>query len=114
MQELINVGDVLVNDIGEEIATEEVRVGSYGLLVRGRFNSGYFSEAYYPYELPPIKPALLPFYGWAARGEDTLPSGAKIGYVSLLRYDELRIGNLIEYDAEWERTIEQIRKEGGN
>ena len=109
MQTLINVGDEVKNFWGSKSIVTSVDVGRHGLLVKGEFELSYqLHEFYAPFELPP-ESQVNNWYGWRGRSTNTLPNGLKFGVVSLRRSDGRE--DIEEYDLEWERTIELMRKE---
>lgn len=110
MQNIINVGDEIKNSQDAISIVESVVIGRYGLLVRAKFSSGEAQEFYAPFELPPPPSGKVDWYGWRGYSFTILPNGIRLGDVSLRRTDSRE--GIEEYDAEWERTIEQIRLEG--
>lgn len=112
MQNLINVGDEVKTNWDEAVIVSQVVVGKYGLLVLGKFDNDMSYREYFPYELPPCEETLN-WYGWGERSFTTIATGQKLGGVCFWSYD-LRPRTIEEYDAEWERTIKEIRQEEPN
>ncbi len=109
---IIEVGDRLVNDIGETSTVTGVQIGKYGLLVDEDFQHGR-GRVYFPYELPPLDALFISdWHSWASRGTTTLPNGKRIGDVSRYRDEAFDVA-VDDYDRQWERTIEAIEAEEG-
>ena len=101
---IIEVGDELVNDIGEASTVTGVQVGEYGLLVDEEFENGR-GRVYFPYELPPLDALFISdWHSWASRGTTMLPNGNRIGDVARYRHEafDTTVG---DYDRQWERTM---------
>lgn len=98
----IEVGDILVNCLGQESRVTAVNVGEYGLLIDEEFEhcSG---RVYFPYELAPVDGCMYDWHGWAAYDATKLPNGQSIGGVSLSSSKAFGIG-VEEYDAKWADT----------
>ena len=108
-QTLINPGDGIVNSQSLSVPIASVEKGMHGLLIKGTFGSGYDYQAYAPYELPPVDEVMWNWYGWGSRDWLTSVSGLKLGVVALQRLDPR--DTIEEFDAEWERTEEEMRRE---
>ncbi len=107
---IIAVGDTLVHDVNDLTSVvTSVEIGQYGIFVQSDCR-GTNTLRYFPCELPPVGGKVYDFYGWAFRSQMTLLNEVVLGYVNFDTYDS-RVGNIAEYDKEWERTIEAIRKE---
>ena len=109
MNSLINVGDEIRNHQGMKVTVVGVEQGRYGLLVQGTFEGGYSFTALALWELPPVD-ETREWYAFNRRSHITLPNGIQIGTVGSVGENNR---NLAYYEELWERTIEQIRKEGG-
>ena len=109
MQTLINVGDEIVNAQSLNVLLTLVSEGRHGLFLEGKFTgSNCDFRGYLPWELPPSE--MVPdWYNWAIRETVTLATGLKLGLVAALT--GANVDSVGKYDAEWERTIELIRKE---
>ncbi len=106
---LIEEGMVITNAQGKQLTVSIVIPGVYGLLVRGymeRLEDD--GEVYLIPELPPSD-CEWDWYGWFCKSHAVLPNGLRVGCVEF-RYIDPR-DTIEEYDAEWERTCEAIRKE---
>lgn len=108
---LIEEGMVVENSTGVQLEVQRVTLGRYGILAEGYLPSlEREGKVYILPELPPLEFAKWDWYGWATRSHALLPTGLKVGAVAFYRNDP-RPRTLEDYDAEWERTIDTIRKE---
>ena len=111
MTPILEVGDIIVNDEGDNVEVTEILKARHGLLVTGKFASGTFYRGFFPWELAGEEELeIYNWYGWNAKNYATLPNGWKVGVVSIHRSDP-RPRTPEEYDKAWEETIRLIREE---
>lgn len=107
---IINVGDEITNYEGCQVEVQHVALGRHGILVKGIFVVSRLSfESFVPLELPPPITDDQNWYGWAAFDTLTLANGFKTGSLCLYRRDQR--DTIEEYDAEWERTLQEMEDE---
>tara|TARA_Y100000310_G_C20641290_1_gene794082 strand:+ start:503 stop:844 length:342 start_codon:yes stop_codon:yes gene_type:complete len=106
---MINKGDVIRNADGIDTLVTSVLRGRHGWLIKGQRHDGVSEQSFEIYVLPELPVSSNGrWYGWS-REFIALSGGAKLGALSLYRDDPRN--TIEEYDLEFERTIEAIRKE---
>ena len=107
---VIEVGDEIVNPWGEKQVVTGVNKGTYGLMVYTESPAHSMGcWRYMPFELPPDDSYDSdPWMNWRHRAVDTLPSGQRVGSVTMTRLDPK---SLEYHEAHWLRTIDAMPPE---
>ncbi len=110
---IVEVGDEMRNHYDVRYMVTSVETGDLGLLVTGRTEEFEKVWAFFPYELVAAEEKEYDWHGWAYKGHATLPCGVVVGYVN---FSGLRVPGprpLVEYDAQFAKTIEAMKSELG-
>jgi len=113
MENIIEVGDEIKSK-GVTHKVTAVYRGKYGIAIETvliaaiTLHIGMVGAAFLPYELPPSE-VEYNWYGWSAKLWATLSNGQKVGVVTFSRSESRGWGNMDDYDAEWERTLESMK-----
>lgn len=117
---MIEVGDTITNDRGQQACIDEVNKGEHGILAYGKFiDNNELYGAYFPYELPPSTSETIfgerpERWNW---GYTILPSRARIGSVAWEcvgpRTKESIAMTVDELDKRWARTSLPVQAQSG-
>ena len=109
MRNLIEPGDTITNQKGEEVAITRVTRGTPGVLIEGLLPNRQYFRVYVVPELTPSEP-IHPWYNWPKKTFIKLPSGRILSALVLNRY-KLDPRTTEVYDSKWEETRELIHQE---